>query len=261
MNLAPTQPAAAGDTAVSLSGVVALLGRFPALAGIDLTVERGEVVLLQGPNGAGKTTVLRLCAGLLRVESGRASVLGHDLASDRRSVRRRVGLLGHATGLYDDLTVAENVTFWARACRADVADVDAALDLFGLATRLRDIEVRRLSAGQRRRTSLATLVVRRPELWLLDEPHAALDQQGRDVVDGLIADAASAGATVLLASHELERVAGISRRVVTIAGGLAVGDTGAAGGLAVGDTGSGAEPAGEAGAGSGAAVGTGEVGP
>ena len=94
MNLAPTPSAAAGDTAVSLSGVVALLGRFPALAGIDLTVERGEVVLLQGPNGAGKTTVLRLCAGLLRVESGRAAVLGHDLASDRRSVRRRVGLLG-----------------------------------------------------------------------------------------------------------------------------------------------------------------------
>ena len=88
--------------------------------------------------------------------------------------------------------------------------------------------MRRLSAGQRRRTSLATLVVRRPELWLLDEPHAALDQQGRDVVDGLVADAAAAGATVLLASHELERVAGISRRVVTIAGGLAVGDTGPA---------------------------------
>ena len=85
------------------------------------------------------------------------------------------------------------------------------------------------SAIEARRTALATLLVRRPELWLLDEPHAALDQQRRDTVDRLITDAAAAGATVLVASHELERVAGVTRRTVTIAGGLVVGDTGATG--------------------------------
>lgn len=206
---------------------MSLLGRFPALAGVDLTVDPGEIVLLQGPNGAGKTTFLRLCAGLLRLDSGVARVLGHDLATERRAVRRRVGLLGHATGLYDDLTVEENVTFWCRAAHADPGAVAGALAHLGLDGRLREVQVHRLSAGQRRRTALATMLVRRPELWLLDEPHAALDQQGRDTVDQLITDAAAAGATVLVASHELDRVAGVTRRTVTIAGGLVVGDTAA----------------------------------
>jgi heme ABC exporter ATP-binding subunit CcmA len=204
--------------------VVALLGRFPALAGLDLDVEPGETVLLQGPNGAGKTTLLRLCAGLLAVESGSAIVLGHDLARDRRRVRREVGLIAHSTGLYDDLTVVENVRFWARAVGATEADADAAIERLEIEPRLRDVTVGRLSAGQRRRTSIAAMVTRRPRLWLLDEPHAGLDQGGRDVVDGLVRDAVAAGATVLIASHELERARSIAPRVVTIAGGVVVGD-------------------------------------
>ena len=100
---------------VELSEVVVLLGRFPALAGTTLSVEAGQSVLLQGANGAGKSTLLRLCAGLLRPESGTAEVLGLDLFSDRRSVRPRVGYVGHASMLYDDLTVAENLRFWAKA--------------------------------------------------------------------------------------------------------------------------------------------------
>jgi energy-coupling factor transporter ATP-binding protein EcfA2 len=79
--------------------------------------------------------------------------------------------------------------------------------------------VARLSAGQRRRTSLAVLVARRPELWLLDEPHAALDQEGRDLVDGLMVDAVAAGATVVFASHELDRATAVAHRTITIAGG------------------------------------------
>ncbi|HEV7721561.1 MAG TPA: heme ABC exporter ATP-binding protein CcmA [Iamia sp.] len=207
------------EPAVDLRGAVALVGRFPALAGADLTVDRGEVVLLQGPNGAGKTTLLRCCAGLVPVVDGEARVLGHDLRHDRRRVRRRIGLLAHATGLYDDLTVEANVRFWAQAAGADSGDVDAALDRLGLAGRLRDVPVGQLSAGQRRRTSLAVLVSRRPELWLLDEPHAGLDQAGRDLVDGLIADAVVAGATVLLSSHELERAQRVAHRQVEVVGG------------------------------------------
>jgi heme ABC exporter ATP-binding subunit CcmA len=204
--------------------VVALLGRFPALAGVDLDVDAGEAVLLQGPNGAGKTTLLRLCAGLVPAESGDAHVLGHDLRRDRRSVRREVGMIGHATFLYDDLTVTENVHFWARAAGATTAEADAAIERLEIEPRLRSISVGRLSAGQRRRTSIASMVARRPRLWLLDEPHAGLDQAGRDVVDELIRDAAAAGATVLVASHELERARSIAPRVVTIAGGVVVED-------------------------------------
>ena len=209
---------------VSLRGVVALLGRFPALAGADLEVGESEIVLVQGPNGAGKSTLLRVCAGLLRIESGRAEVLGHDLVTDRAAVRRSVGLLGHDTALYDDLTVEENLRFWARASRIDDEAVPAALDRLGVAERLRDVAVRNLSAGQRRRTALAAVVVRRPRLWLLDEPHSGLDQGGRDLIDQVILDAASAGATVMLASHELDRTLDLATRHLTVAGGTITSD-------------------------------------
>src|SRR6476469_7348938 len=97
------------ETVVRFRSAVCLLGRFPALAGVDLDVGAGEVVLVRGPNGAGKTTLLRACAGLVPITSGEAQVLGCDLRRDRRMVRRRVGLLGHAAFLYDDLTVEENL--------------------------------------------------------------------------------------------------------------------------------------------------------
>src|SRR5688572_19600061 len=126
-------------SAIRLRSAVALLGRFPALAGVDLDVESGEVVLVQGPNGAGKTSLLRACAGLLAVVEGEAVVLGHDLRRDRRAVRRRVGLLGHAGSLYDDLTVADNVRFAVRAARGDEAKADDARALLGLDGRLRHV--------------------------------------------------------------------------------------------------------------------------
>jgi heme ABC exporter ATP-binding subunit CcmA len=210
------------DDVVHLRAAVTLLGRFPALAGADLTVSAGEIVLLRGPNGAGKSTLLRVCAGLLPVTQGEAFVLGHDLKTDRRSVRPRVGLLGHSNALYDDLTVAENVRFWARTVGGSDDEIAAALDRLGLAGRLADLSVGRLSAGQRRRTALAVLIARRPLLWLLDEPHAGLDAEGRDLVDGLVREAVNAGATVLLASHEHERASALARRTVEVAGGRTI---------------------------------------
>jgi len=213
---------------VSLRGVVALLGRFPALAGVDLEVAEQEIVLLHGPNGAGKSSLLRLCAGLLAPQAGRALVLGHDLARDRAAVRRSVGLLGHDTALYADLTVEQNLRFWAAASRIEGSAAPAALDRLGVPSRLSDVAVGRLSAGQRRRVALAAVVLRRPRLWLLDEPHAGLDQHGRDLVDNLVSEASTAGATVLLASHELDRTAGLATRRVSLAGGMAVSSVSAA---------------------------------
>jgi heme ABC exporter ATP-binding subunit CcmA len=207
---------------IDLRDVVVVLGRFPALAGATLRVERGEIVLLQGPNGAGKTTILRLCAGLLPVGRGSAQVLGVDLGADRRAVRARVGLLGHANGLYDDLSVTENVQFWGRTVGATDAEVRAAVTQLGLDGRLADTKVARLSAGQRRRVALAALVARRPELWLLDEPHAGLDAEGRDLIDGLLRSAAAAGATVVVASHELDRAGSLAHRTVLVDRGAVV---------------------------------------
>ena len=207
------------DHVVHLSNAVAVLGQFPVLAGANLTVDRGEIVLLQGPNGAGKTSLLRLCAGLLPLARGEATVLGCDLRTNRESVRSRVGMLGHANGLYADLTVAENVRFWGATVRASRSEVTAALTRMGLAQRLGDVVVSRLSAGQKRRTALACLIARRAELWLLDEPHAGLDAAGRDELDATLREATSAGATIVVASHELERAGALATRVVEVVGG------------------------------------------
>jgi len=207
------------ETVISLRGVVALLGRFPALARLDLDVDAGEIVLVRGPNGAGKSTLLRVCAGLVPVDSGNARVLGHDLRADRRVIRRSVGYLGHDTGLYADLTVRDNVRFWARATGASGADADAAMVRLDLDTRLADIIVARLSAGQRRRVGLAVLLAQRPKVWLLDEPHAALDENGRDVLDEVLRQAAAGGAAVLVASHDHGRAEQLAHRSVSLAGG------------------------------------------
>ena len=208
------------EPVVHLRGAVALLGRFPALAGANLDVQRGEIVLVRGRNGAGKTTLLRVLAGLLPVAAGDAVVLGYDLRARRQDVRTKVGMLGHGNGLYEDLTVTENVRFWGRTVGATDAEIATAMDRLGVAGRLAGVPVHRLSAGQRRRTALAVVAARRPELWLLDEPHAGLDAAGRDLLDGLLGEAVAAGATVVFASHELDRAEPLAHRVVTMAGGL-----------------------------------------
>ncbi len=208
---------------VALRAAVALTGQFPVLAGVDLQVEAGEVVVLEGPNGAGKTSLLRACAGLLPVTGGAATVLGYDLRAERVSVRRHVGLLGHAPALYDDLTAVENARFAVRASGGAPDSIDAALDRLGIVGRTRRTPAGRLSAGQRRRLELAVLLARRPDLWLLDEPHAGLDVDTRGTLGTAMDEAVHAGATVLVASHEGDGALGRADRVVTMAGGRVVG--------------------------------------
>jgi ABC-type multidrug transport system ATPase subunit len=195
-----------------------MLGRFPALAGADLEVQAGEVVLIAGANGAGKTTLLRLCAGLLPLRSGAAEVLGVDLAVDRRAIRRSLALVGHETFCYDDLTVRENIRFATRAAGRTAADADAALERLAL-HRVAPVAHGRLSQGQRRRVALAIAVARDPRLLLLDEPHAGLDEQGREVLDAVVRSAPAEGRTVLLASHELDLARRLATREVRIAAG------------------------------------------
>jgi heme ABC exporter ATP-binding subunit CcmA len=214
-----TSDPVSSESVIELRDVVAVLGRFPALAGADLSVRRSELLLLRGPNGAGKTTLLRLCAGLVPITRGEGSILGFDLATQRPEIRPHVGLLGHQNGLYVDLTVRENVSFWGATVGAGVGEVDAAMERMGLADRLADVPVRQLSAGQRRRTALASLVARRAQLWLLDEPHAGLDARGRDELDAILCAAVAAGATVVVASHELERAGGLASRIVDVVAG------------------------------------------
>lgn len=207
------------DPVVVLNEVVAVLGSFPALAGASLRVERGDIVLLRGPNGAGKTSLLKVCAGLLPIERGSGSVLGFDLTLGRDEIEHHVGYLAHNNGLYADLTVAENVRFWGQVTGAHASDIERALAVLGLDGRLSGVRVASLSAGQRRRVALACLVARRAELWLLDEPHAGLDAHGRDELDRILRMAAQSGATVMVASHELDRAGALATRQIEVVAG------------------------------------------
>jgi heme ABC exporter ATP-binding subunit CcmA len=207
---------------VHLRDVVALAGRFPALAGVNLSVDHGEVVVLVGPNGAGKTSLLRMCAGLLAPTRGEAWVLGSDLSRERSAVRRQVGLVGHAPVLYEDLTVIENVRFAVRAGGGDADQIRPALERLGLGGRLARTPAGKLSAGQRRRVGLAVLAARRLPLWLLDEPHAGLDSDARALLSHMVEDAAREGTSVLLVSHELSVSVPLADRVVHMSGGRIV---------------------------------------
>ena len=200
--------------------VVAVVGGFPVLAGASLRALPGEILLLQGPNGAGKTSLLRVVAGLLPVHRGQAQVMGIDLVAEPRRARSHVGLLGHANGLYGDLTVAENVAFWGATVGASAAEITGALARMGLAERLAGVPTRTLSAGQKRRTALACLIVRRAGVWLLDEPHSGLDVVGRDELDAVLIQAAASGATIVISSHELDRGPRLADRVITVRGGV-----------------------------------------
>jgi heme ABC exporter ATP-binding subunit CcmA len=217
--MAPPVPSSPASPAVLLVDAVALSGRFPLLAGFELEVVAGETVLIEGPNGAGKTSLLRVCAGLVPLASGRVSILGLDPVRQRTQLRRRVGLLSHASHLYDDLTAAENVRFAVRAAGGDTRRIAPACERLGLTGRLATTSASKLSAGQRRRVALAVMAARWPELWLLDEPHAGLDASARATLDGLIGEASSSGTTVIIASHEAELVEALADRAVAVTGG------------------------------------------
>ena len=212
---------------VEFDDVVAVTGSFPVLTGVDVSVNEGEIVLVRGENGAGKTSFLRACAGLLRVSAGSARVLGFDMRVDRRTPRRYIGFLGHENNLYRDLWAKEHVEFRAAAGGGPKSDAEAALAKVGFPSTLWSAPISALSAGQRRKVAIASVIATRPRLWLLDEPHAALDAESRTNLNSVLREAASAGATVVFASHESALSKELSSRVITLQGGRVAGDSGA----------------------------------
>jgi heme ABC exporter ATP-binding subunit CcmA len=216
---------AVDGSSVLLRDAVSLVNGFPLLSGVDLELHPSSLTVLVGANGAGKTSLLRLLAGLIALSAGEGSVLGMDLATvDRRQLRRRVGWLGHEGSFYDDLTVAENLTFAAKALERPVDELSSVLDRVDLSGR-RDTVAKQLSAGQRRRLGLAWLLLRRPELWLLDEPYASLDDEGRTFFDALLGDVVDRGATVVVSAHDPLRSAHLRPSTLMMAGGRIVGET------------------------------------
>ena len=209
---------------VALRDAVVLLSGFPLLSGVNLELEPGSLSVVTGANGAGKTSLLRLLGGLVTLSSGSGVVSGIDLRTgDLRELRRSVGWLGHEGSFYDDLSTQENLVFAAKALERPIIEVPSVLERVGLLSRAAT-PARKLSAGQRRRLGLAWLLLRRPEIWLLDEPYASLDDEGRTFFDQLVGDVVSAGATVVLTAHDPLRSSALAPRTLTLAGGLIVED-------------------------------------
>jgi len=167
--------------------------------GLSFTAAPGEAVALVGRNGAGKTSLLRAVAGLLRPAAGTVRFTGVEDADEARA--RDLHLIGHMDGLKGGRTAREELAFAAGWCGADAAGLSRAAEALDLG-RLLDLEVRKLSAGQRRRVGLARLVAAPRTLWLLDEPLAPLDSVWRERVGQLIADHLAGGGMLLAAVHD-----------------------------------------------------------
>ena len=207
--------------AVELTSVARRFSRRWVLRGADLTVKRGEAIALMGKNGSGKTTLLRVIATLLRPTRGSGKVFGCDLVREADEVREFIGFLGHHAGLYDDLTARENLLFSTRMAGLsdDHAAIDRALEHVGLEAE-RNERVRGFSAGMRRRLALGRILLRRPQLLLLDEPYAAFDATGIVLVNKFAREIAEQGGTVIIVTHDYPRARDAVDRVVRIENGL-----------------------------------------
>jgi polar amino acid transport system ATP-binding protein len=215
---------------VELNGIKASYGAQPILAGVDLSVERGEVVSLIGPSGSGKSTLLRVLVGLLRPTAGRVMVGGVpiDYANKRdvRAVRDRAAIVFQQYNLFQNMTVLRNTTIAPikvkrRPAREVEAEARAILAKVGLAAKL-DAYPDELSGGQQQRVAIARALTLKPEILLLDEVTSALDPElVADVLD-TIRLLATEGMTMVIVSHEMAFVREVSSKVVFMAEGRVV---------------------------------------
>ncbi len=202
----------------------------PVLRKLDLAVARGEFVALLGPNGSGKSTLLRLLAGLSRPTGGTILVGGWQLPGEAAAVRGQIGLVSHQALLYENLTARENLRFFARLYALPDMDarVDALLAQVGLLRRA-DSLVRTFSRGMQQRLSIARALLHSPDVLLLDEPYTGLDQDAAHTLDNLLRAAHAEGRTIVMTTHQLERLPGLVSRVVILSRGQVVHDAPAGG--------------------------------
>lgn len=210
----------AGAPAIEVAGLRKRYGPKQAVDGLDLHVDRGEIVAILGPNGAGKTTTVEILEGYRHRDEGDVRVLGEDPQTAGRVWRSRLGIVLQGTNDLAEATVGELVRHFGRFY-PDPRDPDEVIDAVGLREKVRT-RARQLSGGQRRRLDVALGIVGRPELVFLDEPTTGFDPQARrsfwDLVEGLRAD----GTTILLTTHYLEEAERLADRVVVVAAGRVV---------------------------------------
>ncbi|MFB6439992.1 ABC transporter ATP-binding protein [Streptomyces sp. NPDC056411] len=187
---------------------------YEAVRGIDFTVARGELFALLGTNGAGKTSTLELLEGLAEPTGGQVRVLGHDPYRERAAVRPRIGVMLQEGGFPSDLTPEETLRMWA-GCTTGAQPVDRALHQVGLEKR-KDVRVKQLSGGERRRLDLALALIGQPEVLFLDEPSTGLDTEARHETWELVRALRDNGTTIVLTTHYLEEAEELADRLAIL---------------------------------------------
>jgi len=211
--------------ALEVAGVAKSYGSKPALRGVDLRVRPGQVVSLLGPNGAGKTTLLSIIAGVLQADAGTVRVNGFDVGRHPLRAQRSLGFAPQSTGLYEPLTVKENLRFFGELAGLDrrcldcrVSELCEALLLGGL----RERQCQHLSGGERRRVHTAIALIAEPPVVMLDEPTVGADIETRLAMIALVKDLANSGTAVLYTTHYLPEVEALTAAVVLIDGGRVI---------------------------------------
>ena len=179
---------------------------------LEFALSAGELLLVRGPNGSGKTSLLRAIAGLTGLEQGYISWQGVRTDRDRHQFSADVVWLAHRVGFKGDLTLVENLRFEAGLRSSSLGDLDSILARLGL-TRLRNLPMRSLSAGQQRRVALARMLISDARIWLMDEPFANLDTDGHDLVIELIREHLANGGLCVLAAHQDVELAAPTHRI------------------------------------------------
>lgn len=190
---------------IDVHGLTKRFGGRTVVDNVSLTVEQGKICGFLGPNGSGKTTTLRMICGLLTPDEGSGTVLGLDLGRRRDDIKRQIGYMTQKFGLFEDLSIRENLEFVAQVYGLDDrrARVDGALEQLGLATRQTQL-AGKLSGGWKQRLALACCVLHQPRILLLDEPTAGVDPQARREFWDQIHALARAGITVLVSTHYMD---------------------------------------------------------
>jgi heme exporter protein A len=203
--------------AVEVQGLKKSYGLKPILRGIDFALPQGQRMALLGANGAGKTTILRVLAGLSRPSAGIVRITGLDLLRDAQGVRHRVGLVAHQPYVYEELTVLENLLFFAHLYTVARARERAQmlLERVGLGKRAQE-RVGALSRGQVQRLAWARALLHDPHLLLLDEPDTGLDQEGQQLIATLLEEHRTRGGSAIFTTHQLEQALALSNSIVML---------------------------------------------
>lgn len=193
-------------TAIEITGLTKSYGHHQALCGIDLSVERGESVVIFGPNGAGKTTLIKTLATIVKPSSGEVIIDGLNLKDQAENIRRRIGVVTHHTFLYGHLTAYENLDFYGRLY--DVPQrherIREVTELVEMSARLSD-RVDSLSRGMQQRLSIARSLLHQPSVMLLDEPETGLDQRAIAILWSALTPSDTSKRSIILTTHNLER--------------------------------------------------------